>query len=262
MCMKNKIKDLAIFVLLLALTAVSVSNFVVITSSMKVKNVGFEKADTYFPIESFVMVTQSLVTFQETCNDEDKECLPLPIPQLEMSGTGSGSIIGKRDGKSLVLTAGHVCVAGVEEIPMAVDISTQYSITLETGFGKTGNGTIISLDLVNDLCLLLSDTDLGPPLPIYDGEPALHEKVYNMASPLGLAAPIAVPVFDGYFSGQVASFYIFTVPAAPGSSGSPVMNKDHEIISVINAAAVSFDEYAIGCKTQAIRNFLLAAGVL
>ena len=260
--MKNRIKGLTIFLLLSALTAVSVSNFVIITSSMKAKSAGFQKADNYFPIESFVMVTQSLVTFQQICNEEDKECLPLPVPQLEMSGTGSGSIIGKRDGKSLVLTAGHVCVSGVEEIPMIEDITTQYRITLETGFGVVGNGTIISLDLVNDLCLLLSDTDLGPSLQVYDGEPALHEKVYNMASPLGLAAPVAVPVFDGYFSGQVASFYIFTLPAAPGSSGSPVMNENQEIISVINAAAVSFDEYAIGCKTQAIRNFLLAAGVL
>ena len=83
-----------------------------------------------------------------------------------------------------------------------------------------------------------------------------------MASPFGLALPVAVPVFDGYFVGQVESIFTFSLPAAPGSSGSPVMNKDQEIISIINAAAVSFDEYAIGCKTQAIRNFLLSAGVL
>ena len=76
-----------------------------------------------------------------------------------------------------------------------------------------------------------------------------------MASPLGLAVPVAVPVFDGYFTGQVSSLYIFTIPAAPGSSGSPVMNENGEIISIINAAAISFDEYAIGCKTQALNNF-------
>lgn len=259
--MKSRIKDLMIFIALSALTAVSVSNFMLITSNLDVKSRGLQRAENYFPIESFVMVTQSLVTFQEICNQEGDDCLPIPVPDLEMSGTGSGSIVGERDGKSLVLTAGHVCVSGVDGIPMIQDLSAQYSITLETGFGKTGEGTIISLDLVNDLCLLVSDTKLGPPLTVYDGEPALHEKVYNMASPQGLAAPVAVPVFDGYFSGQVASFYIFTLPAAPGSSGSPVMNANQEIVSVINAAAVSFDEYAIGCKTQAIRNFLLAAGV-
>ena len=260
--MKNRIKGAMIFIMLSALTMVSISNFILITSSLETNSNNLQRAENYFPIESFVMVTQSLVTFQQICNHEDEDCLPIPIPELQMSGTGSGVIVGERDGKSLVLTAGHVCVAGVGELPMIEDLSAQYSIGLETGFGKSGDGTILSLDMPNDLCLLISDTHLGPSLPIYDGEPGLHEKVYNMASPHGLAAPVAVPVFDGYFSGQVASFYIFTLPAAPGSSGSPVMNKDQEIISIINAAAVSFDEYAIGCKTQAIRNFLLSAGVL
>ena len=145
---------------------------------------------------------------------------------------------------------------------MIENLNVQYRIELETGYGKPGIGTILSIDMINDLCLLIADTYLGPALSVYDGEPALHEKVYNMASPLGLAVPVAVPVFDGYFTGQVSSLYIFTIPAAPGSSGSPVMNENGEILSIINAAAVSFDEYAIGCKTQALRNFLISNGVL
>ena len=208
------------------------------------------------------MITQDLVTFQEICDSDGGECLPVPKPEYTMSGTGSGVIVGQRDGKSLVVTAGHVCVSGTEEIPMVENFSTQYSIKLETGFGVEGNGTIIAVDMMNDLCLLISDTKLGPALDVAEEEPRLHEKVRNMASPLGLAVPVAVPVFDGYFSGQVSMLYIFTLPAAPGSSGSPVMNEDNEIISIISAAAVSFDEYALGCNTQALRNFLISAGVL
>ena len=80
-----------------------------------------------------------------------------------------------------------------------------------------------------------------------------------MASPYGLALPLAVPVFDGYFVGQVDTIYTFSLPAAPGSSGSPVLNEDGEIISIISGAAVNFDEFAIGCTTSAVRNFVLAA---
>ena len=87
----------------------------------------------------------------------------------------------------------------------------------------------------------------------------LHEVIYNMASPYGLALPVAVPVFDGYFVGQVDTIYTFSLPAAPGSSGSPVLNERGEIISIISGAAVNFDEFAIGCTTNAMRNFVLAA---
>lgn len=247
---------------LFILTLVSVANFMLITLDVRQDNDSIKKAETYFPIESFVMVTQDLVTFQQICNSEGEDCLPVSVPEYQMSGTGSGVIVGQQDGKSLVVTAGHVCVNNSVRVPMTEDMTSQYTISLETGFGKMGYGTVIAIDMPNDLCLLISDTYLGPALEIADEEPLLHEKVYNMASPLGLAVPVAVPVFDGYFAGQVSTLYIFTIPAAPGSSGSPVMNKNQEVISIINAAAVSFDEYAIGCRTQALRNFLISAGVL
>ena len=248
---------------LCALTLVSIANFASIAFDVRIttSTPQIEKAEKYFPIESFVMVTQDLLTFQQICNENNEECLPLPDLSNKISGTGSGVIVGQRDGKSLVVTAGHVCAGGSEMIPMVQSLNVQYHIDLETGYGKTGIGTILSIDMINDLCLMISDTYLGPAVPVYNGEPALHEKVYNMASPLGLAVPLAVPVFEGYFTGQVSSLYIFTIPAAPGSSGSPIMNEDGEIISIINAAAISFDEYAIGCKTQALNNFLLANDV-
>jgi len=259
--MNNRKSRLIISLTLFILTLVSIANFAIITMNVRQGVDSLQKAENYFPIESFVMVTQDLTTFQEICNSEGADCIPIPVPVSRMSGTGSGVIVGERDGKSLVVTAGHVC-AGDADVPMSEDFSSQYQIGLETGFGHTGDGTVIALDMINDLCLLISDTHLGPSLSIFDGEPMLHEKVYNMASPLGLAVPVAVPVFDGYFSGQVSALYIFTIPAAPGSSGSPVLNENREIISIINAAAVSFDEYAIGCRTQALRNFLISAGVI
>jgi len=260
--MIKKTYKLMLTLMLCGITVISTLNFISITSNVRfIPTTQVKKADSHFPIESFVMVTQDLITFQQICNQVNEDCLPIPSPTNKISGTGSGVIIGERDGKSLVITAGHVCAGGRELIPMVEDLNVQYHIELETGYGNQGHATILSIDMINDLCLLISDTHLGPAVPVYNGEPELHEKVYNMASPLGLAVPIAVPVFDGYFAGHVSSLYIFTIPAAPGSSGSPVMNEDGEIISIINAAAISFDEYAIGCKTQALRNFLISNNV-
>ena len=51
---------------------------------------------------------------------------------------------------------------------------------------------------------------------------------------------------------------MFTLPAAPGSSGSPIMNDKNEIITVVSAAAIRFDEFAICPTTESVRAFLLA----
>ena len=218
------------------------------------------KANDYFPIESFVMISQSISTFEELCDDDGNNCLPVPILRDTMSGTGSGVVIGTKDDKSLVLTAGHVCNGTDSMGEQGRALTLQYEMELTSGYGNEAIGTVVSLDMINDLCLVIADGHLGPSLSVASDPPLLHEKVYTMSSPLGLAAPLAVPVFEGYFTGDVSTLSIFTIPAAPGSSGSPIMNNKGEVLSIISAAAVSFDEYAIGCQTSALQNFLLSSG--
>ena len=246
---------------LIVLTSISAFNFAnFIANSQKINSNPVIKANEYFPIESFIMVSQSISTFEEICNEEGDDCLPVPILHNQVSGTGSGAIVGTKNGKSLVLTAGHVCNGTESMIPSTQTFTMQYTMGLTSGYGNEATGTVIALDLINDLCLVIADDYLGPPLKIADSPPLLHEKIYTMSSPLGLAAPLAVPVFDGYFAGEVSTLSVFTIPAAPGSSGSPILNKEGEIVSVISAAAVSFDEYAIGCQTTLLQNFLISTG--
>jgi len=217
-----------------------------------------QTANDKFPIESFVMVTQDIQFYEVVCGDDEVNCAPQSFPTAEMIATGSGVIIGQYKGSSLVLTAGHVCSAPGNGTPVTENVGIQYKMHLESGFGREGFGTILAVDSTNDLCVLIADTHLGPGLEVSDGDPTLHEEVYTMSSPRALAVPLAVPVFDGYFTGQVSDIYIFTIPAAPGSSGSPILNEHGEIISIISSAAISFDEFTIGCRTPALRNFVLA----
>lgn len=262
--MRNKVIRSIFYCSMCLLTTVGVFNFTnLIAINQSINSVSrIDKATVLFPIESFVMISQSMSTFEELCDGNGENCLPVPILKNRISGTGSGVIVGTREGKSLVITAGHVCNGTETMIPATETFSMQYSMELVSGYGNEAVGTIVSLDLANDLCLVIANDYLGPALDVAAEEPMLHEKIYTMSSPLGLAAPLAVPVFDGYFAGEVSTLYIFTVPAAPGSSGSPILNEHGEIISIISAAAVSFDEYAIGCKTSALQNFLISAGTL
>tara|TARA_Y100001970_G_scaffold288959_1_gene417871 strand:- start:8235 stop:9047 length:813 start_codon:yes stop_codon:yes gene_type:complete len=211
-----------------------------------------------FPIESFVMIEQEVVIYKKLCNEENESCVNNGQIEGIVSGSASGSIVGNcGEDCSLVLTAAHVCAIDTSAIPIT-DPAVDYKITLTTGFGRISQGTIIATDEENDLCIVMAEDYLGPSLTMSDKNLVLHQDVYNMASPLGLAVPMAVPVFRGFYSGEVDSLAIFTFPVAPGSSGSPVLNEDGELIATISGAAINFDEFAIGSRTEAVRNFLSA----
>lgn len=211
-----------------------------------------------FPIESFVMIEQEVVVYTKLCNEENESCVNNGEIAGVIRGSASGSIVGDcGENCSLVLTAAHVCAVDTTSIPIT-DPAVDYKITLTTGFGRVSYGTVIATDEENDLCIVIAEDYLGPSLVMSDEDLILHQDVYNMASPLGLATPFAVPVFRGFYSGEVDSLAIFTFPVAPGSSGSPVLNEQGELIATISASAINFDEFAIGSRTEAVRSFLLA----
>ena len=49
---------------------VSLANFTLIATTIKQNHDSLQRAENYFPIESFVMITQDLVTFQEICDSD------------------------------------------------------------------------------------------------------------------------------------------------------------------------------------------------
>ena len=221
-------------------------------------NTVIKKANSFFPIESFVIMSQEFL-LTSSCGD-DSSCEQIILNTF--SSAGSGVIVKSGESSDYVLTAGHICVPPKSELlpafmpPDAFDI--KYMMKLTTGFGREAEGEIVAVDLENDLCLLKSSKHLGPSLDVSKKDPMLHDEVYNMANPAGLASSLAVPVFKGYYVGNIAMLSIYSVPAVGGSSGSPIMNEDNEIISIVSAAAIRFDEYAIGPRTEKVREFLLA----
>ena len=211
-----------------------------------------------FPIESFVIIEQHVSFYEMICDENKENCVNSGQSTSGMSGSASGSIVGKcGDNCSLVLTAAHVCAIEAPDIPI-VNPGVDHVISLTTGVGRTSYGRVIATDEENDLCMLSSENDLGPALTISDEDLVLHQDVWNMASPLGVAVPLAVPIFQGYYSGEVDTLAIFTFPVAPGSSGSPIMNEHGEILATVSGAAINFDSYAIGSRTEAVRNFVFA----
>lgn len=253
---KEKLSSIIFGLVILVLTLTGCLNLKIPGKIIRTSNnVVIKKANTLFPIESFVMINQRFLISRQECLEGVCEDVVIGTN----AGSGSGFIVKNSASESYIMTAGHVCTPPPPNFQVDPDsISVAYNIKLKTGFGRESMGEIIAIDSVNDLCLLKASGGLGDALEISENDLMLHEEVFNMASPAGLAASLAVPVFDGYYVGNIANLSIFSIPAVPGSSGSPIMTENNEVVSLVSAAAIKFDEYAIGPSTRSIREFLLA----
>jgi S1-C subfamily serine protease len=78
-----------------------------------------------------------------------------------------------------------------------------------------------------------------------------------MAAPHGIVFPRMVLTFDGYFAGYSPEGYaMYSMPTKPGSSGSPIMNINNELIGNIFAGYRSMENIGVASPLMAIKVFL------
>jgi S1-C subfamily serine protease len=166
---------------------------------------------------------------------------------------GSGIVFRKYPDETYVLTAGHVCGAklGDDVNFMVIDSQGLPHVVREISFSDSP-----------DLCIIKTAGEWGAPVPVGSKPPKYGERVFSMASPRGIFIPGAVLLFDGNYSGRSESGNeIFTMPCAPGSSGSAVINEQGEIVSIVHSASLDFQNIAIGTDIKRIKEFLRAQGI-
>ncbi len=140
-------------------------------------------------------------------------------------GKGSGFIV-RRDGA--VVTNYHV-------IGMARDIKI-----------KAGNKVLdveglIFTDEINDLVLLKAKAKNMPVVKLgVIGKANIGEHVYVIGYPSGLESTISVGLLSGIRKiDEKREILKMTAPVSPGSSGSPVFNRNGEVIGVVTSSPIS-----------------------
>jgi S1-C subfamily serine protease len=234
------------------LTLLSLFLFSVSLISCATTNLDFQREarDTFVKIKQNVAVT--------VCNpDNPKECLT-----KTSRSTGSGAVVMRTDEGSYVLTAGHVC-SFEKEMQLASEfVGSKILVEMKSVNFSLGEyvSDIISMDHTIDTCLLfarnLYTTKVAKIAP-YSATLEPGERVYNVAAPVGIFYKDVVPLLEGFFMGNRDTRAYYSVPAMGGSSGSPIFNKNNEIVGMIHSVNVYFPVVSVSPPLKELRAFIV-----
>ena len=226
--------------------------------------------DNFLPNQNFVFL-KKFVYFNEK---EDRFCEPDELDvncSFEEYASGSAIAIDNEKNTLSILTVHHVCgeetMEALSLIYQKEDGEYEYPhFKLKAYFyGLEYDATIIDYDIDNDICLLEIESEFAykaKKITIAKEKPKLGETLYSISAPLSMASKTTRFHFHGAFAGcdnrnlSHLDFCFFSIPAAPGSSGSGVFNKYGELVSLISITLGPFPEISAGPRQYYIKEIL------
>lgn len=140
-------------------------------------------------------------------------------------GLGSGWVVGRTGGSSIIITDYHV-VQSVWTGTGARTVQVKHGTTTLTG-------TITKVDAGDDLAAITVDTALTPLSPATSGA-MIGDEVFVVGSPLGLSGTVSNGIVSAFRNGLIQ----FSAPISPGDSGGPVVNQLGRVIGVAESKLV------------------------
>lgn len=151
----------------------------------------------------------------------------IEIESGSKAALGSGFVVGD---SFTVATNYHV-------VSSAVFNREKYRIEFVRDDNSVGQLTLSDIDIVNDIALLKSDEDLGPPFELYSGEPNKGSQIYALGNPLDLGMTVIPGTYNGLTSHSYYERIHFSGSINSGMSGGPVVDENSHIVGINVATA-------------------------
>jgi hypothetical protein len=189
--------------------------------------------------------------------------------EIDLRSSASGFIVGHDREITLVGTSAHVCsiLYGNQINYFVQDYSPknpEWNMTERASYilndykGETYAAIPIAFDFEADICILGSSKISLPALTISKFKPIIGEKYYNIAAPMGLWSSKMIPLFEGFYLGDMKvrsnrkSSYAFSIPTKGGSSGSPILNSYGEVVGATHSAYRGFENLCMATPSKEI----------
>lgn len=217
---------------------------------------------TDLPHESFLFIIKR-VTFNICRADvepnvppEQNECAP--VGQAAISG--SGFVVATNGEDSWGITAGHVCAT--EKVKLQAPGGKIITPKIEDYIrvmllgGVAYNAEVDSIYPSLDMCVLKIKGMVPSQIVEVSKRPPIRgERHFVMAAPLGTFGPDLLPTFEGFYNGQTMTYpppmggehipyAVYTIPTRGGSSGSPILNSEGNLVGVTSGTLVGFENIA------------------
>ena len=266
--MIRKIANISLITTMTAMLLSCVSSFSCIGCNVNKSEPEIEMPWSLKPQESFGLVNVTIQMKPISCIQKDgTDCKNdiTVLPPKKASSVGSSIVVAHRNNETYVLTADHVCSVDATT-ETAISRDGKEIITIENKvvrlsvtdyFGVNRKAKVYRRDVPNDLCIVKTKGTWATPIDVSERNPVIGEMFYNVAAPLRIWSPKMVLMMKGYYSGRAPNgFYHYTIPARPGSSGSPILTKDCKIIGMVQRAVIGFEHVTISTSDQAIRDII------
>jgi S1-C subfamily serine protease len=226
--------------------------------------------DNLIPNENFVFLEKLVYVDKATGLFCDKK-MSDALCKFTTYSTGSAIAIDYEEDRLKILTAYHVCGEVTEEAISLIyqkkngEYDYPYFNLIASFYGKNYIASIIDYDIENDICLLELESEFAykaKKIQLAKEKPKLGETLYAISSPRSIYSVTTRFHFHGAFAGcdsrkiYPSDFCYFSIPAAPGSSGSGVFNKNGELISLISITLDTFPEISAGPRQYFIERLI------
>ena len=209
-----------------------------------------ETAADVLPRDSFLLLRKTISVYR--CGEDAKtSCAPEKYKSL-----ASGFVIETTPDGAFAITAGHVCDTEYDLSKMP-NVEARAIYLVSRLDGEQFEARVLSYNSQLDVCMLYVKNLIGvPAVVVSDRAPTPGDKVYNLAAPVGIYRKNMVPIIEGRFNGNASGLAWYSLPAAPGSSGSMIVNSNGELIGMVHSVMIRFPIISLSTKYEDLKAFI------
>ena len=200
------------------------------------------------PRESFMHLYKTLKV--KSCNEG--HCI-----SLDFKSSASGFVVSKQKDGAFILTAAHFCEDSLPSYRKE-DIIVSSTYKVKSLYGNEYGGIVLDYKQDIDICLMFVEgvtTDVKE-IELASEPPEPGDKIYNVGAPLSIFGPNMVPILEGRFNGNIEKKAFYSLPAAPGSSGSMIINDKGDLVGMVQAVYIRFNTISISITYEDLKNYI------